>query len=526
MKNTASPREFAYEALLAVERDGMQSHLVIRDFLQKMKSGSGAENDSSASGERVSARDRAFFLRLVEGTIEYRLQLDYIIDRYSKTKTQKMRPGIREILRMAVYQILYMDSVPDRAAVNEAVSLAVRKGFGGLRGFVNGVLRTIAREKDKVVIPGDISIKYSISGEITEAWMRRYGEEKTEAICRAFLEERPLTVHRFRQPAGQNSPERESGINEEEFKNSDGDQDRLLSPTGILDGAFFLSKGVDPAELPEFREGSLYIQDLSSQIAVAAAGIRPGDLVLDLCAAPGGKSLLAAERGARVLSRDLTEEKTELIRQNAERLGLLEACGHAGSAETGNDPGRTGKTDPGDGEERVPEDGQKRMPGDEDDEIGTVKRTGLRVETADAAVFEPAFEEAFDVVIADLPCSGFGVCGRKPEIKYKPYRETAAALAELQRQILSNAVRYVRAGGKLLYSTCTIAEEENEANVRWLLEEYGNKYGLRTAEISRQVKQLLEVRSIPAGEYGVQLLPCDGPWDGFFFSLLQRIRIS
>ncbi len=459
MTRTKSPREFAYEALLAVERDGRQSHLVIRDTLQKMK-----------SGEQVSDRDRAFFLRLTEGTVEYRLLLDHIINRYSKTKTEKMRPGVREILRMTVYQILFMDSVPDRAAVNEAVNLAVNKGFAGLRGFVNGVLRTIVREKAEALWPEykddpvrTLSLRYSISEEILEAWLPQFGAEKTEAICRAFLEERPLAVHRFAPCDGNELKE-------------------YLTPTGILEDAFFLKKGMDPADIPGFSEGRLYVQDLSSQIAVAAAGIRTGDRVLDLCAAPGGKSMLAAERGAQVLARDLTEDKTALIRENAERLGLTDTCGGK-------------KTDRG------------------------MKRVGIRVEAADASMFDPALEAAFDVVIADLPCSGFGVCGRKPEIKYKPYRETVTELAGLQRKILANAVRYIRPGGKMLYSTCTIAEEENGANVRWLLETYRC---LQPAEPSEAVCELLRDRAVPVSGYGIQLLPGDGPWDGFFFSLFQK----
>ena len=133
-------------------------------------------------------------------------------------------------------------------------------------------------------------------------------------------------------------------------------------------------------------------------------------------------------------------------------------------------------------------------------------------------MYDPACEAAFDVVIADLPCSGFGVAGRKPEIKYKPYRETVSALAEIQKKILANAVRYVRPGGKLLYSTCTIAREENEDQVRWLLD----TFPLQPEKPAEPIYALLQSRGISYTETGVQLLPCDGPWDGFFFAVLRR----
>ena len=481
MSKPEKTRETAYEALLAIAKNGGQSHLVIRDVLQAFDAGKTGNTEDAENRRR---RDRAFLTRLIEGTVEYRLQLDYVISLYSRTPLPKMKPQIREILRMAVYQILHMDSVPDRAAVSEAVDLTVKKGFSGLRGFVNGVLRTIAREKGAIVWPDPekepvryISVFYSVGEDIVSAWTARCGREKTEAICRSFLESRPLCVHCF------GSAELTGG-------------EMLYRPSGYLPEAWFLHEDCgNPAELPDFRRGSIYIQDLSSQIAVSAAGIRPGDRVLDLCAAPGGKSLLAAERcclhdpdgktkdmskeaegpdiaadgmsgsAGSVLARDLTPEKTARIRENVLRC----------------------------------------------------RRTNVDIETADARVFDPGLENRFDVVIADLPCSGFGVAGKKPEIKYKSYRETVTELSGIQRQILGNAVRYVRPGGTLLYSTCTIAAEENEDMAAWLVKQYG----LQPVDLRKVLPEALS--GIPgAGNGYVQLLPCDGPWDGFFFSVFTR----
>ncbi len=473
MSTTVNVRKLALEALLAVERDGRQSHLVIRDILQEQKG--------------LPLRERAFFTRLTEGTIEYRLQLDHVLDQVLREPAAKTKPVVLEILRMAVYQILYMDSVPDRAAVHEAVALAEEKGLSGLKGFVNGVLRMVVRKKDELnwLDPRTepdraLSVRYSVPVETVRVWKERYGADLTEKICASFLEDRPLTVRMIRSAA-------EGG--------KTGSVPEELIVSHILERACFLREGAELTRMGAFRGGRIYVQDLSSQIAVVSAGIRPGDRVLDLCAAPGGKSLLAAElaaceeertaaedmseadrRGAcgkgAVLARYISEQKTALIRENCVRC----------------------------------------------------RAENVRAEAADAAVFDPALEEQFDVVIADLPCSGFGICGRKPEIKYKPYRETVTALAELQRSILPNAVRYVRPGGRLLYSTCTIAREENEDNVRWLLD----TFPLRPADLRellpKGVRELPEAqRSLRTASDGyVQLLPCDGPWDGFFFAVLVK----
>ena len=250
------------------------------------------------------------------------------------------------------------------------------------------------------------------------------------------------------------------------------------------------------------------MQDLSSQLAVYSAGIRPGDAVLDLCAAPGGKTMLAAEccaikrddspagthpsaafsHAGRVLARDVSMEKVQKIRENLVRCHV----------------------------------------------------DNVDLAVGDATVFDPALEGRFDVVIADLPCSGYGVAGKKPEIKYKPYRETVDALAALQKEILAHAVRYVKPGGKLLYSTCTIAAEENEENRAWLLKTYDGKGeesgGIRLEKVDitpnipslpevegleqDQARGLADAGTLPHGY--LQLLPSQGPWDGFFFAVFRR----
>jgi len=465
-------RELALETLFLISRDGKQSHLVIRDVLEKYA--------------YLPARDKAFYMRLVEGTIEYRLRLDYIINYFSKTRTSKMKPVIREILRMGVYQIVYMDSVPDSAAVNESVRLAVKKSFSGLRGFVNGVLRSVSAKLFEVKYPVPeedfpkyLEVAYSMPQYLSAKWIAEYGREKTEEICASFLKERPLTV-RFRNDGqarkaaeelpddGHEHPYRDeldSTVTAEILKELT-DNDVFAAGAAYVKNAWNLAGMRDPQGFEAFREGKIVVQDVSSQLAVRAAGIKAGDRVLDLCAAPGGKSLLAADllcgRG-EVVSRDLTPFKMELIRQNIERC-------HA--------------------------------------EL-------IRPECFDATVRDEESVEAFDVVIADVPCSGYGVIGRKPDIKYRADEENQRALVDLQRQILTNAAAYVKPGGTLLFSTCTIGKAENADTVDWLL----RNFPLTGVELAPLLPE--ELKDDAEGCM-LQLLPGVHPCDGFFFARFRK----
>lgn len=462
-------RLLTLETLLAIDEEGAQSHLVVRDVLGKYS--------------YLPEQERSFYRRLVEGTLERRLELDGIINFFSSTKTVKMKPVIREILRMGVYQIKYMDAVPDSAAVNESVKLAVRKGFRGLRGFVNGVLRAVARGIGSVPYPDRedflpyLEMRYSMPRTLTGTWEKRFGREITEKMCASFEDRRPLTV-RIREHSG--TPAHCGGGS---GRQADTDNNirrtlRELADAGIrarrascFDDIYELTGVGDLAGLPAFSDGRLAVQDLSSVIALRAAGIREGDFVIDVCAAPGGKTVLAADLMAqRVLSRDVSGQKAELIAQNVARCGL----------------------------ENI-----------------------VEVQVFDGRERDHALERSADVVIADVPCSGYGIIGRKPEIRYRASAEQVVALTELQRKILANAAVYVKPHGSLLFSTCTISEEENEGNVRWIEKNLGlkpvNLSGALPAEI------LKDARIRESAEKGyVQLLPGVQPCDGFFFARFMR----
>ena len=438
------PRLLAVDMLLEIDREEVPCHLVIRRVLDH--------------GCEMPLRDRNFCRRLTEGTIERCIYLDYMIDQVARTGTKKMKPVIRWIIRTAAYQIWFM-SVPDRAAVSEAVRITAQKGCGPLKGFVNGVLRNLVRRKDGLTLPdrtsdpdGYLSVRYSMPLPIVRRWTERYGREKTEAAAASFEEKPPLTV-RFREDAS--SLERE--LEEEGISVTDAP---YVRDAHILSGV----TGLD--DLPAFRRGALAVQDVSSMLAVRAAGIGKSSTVLDLCAAPGGKAMLAADLApdGRVIARDLTEKRAGLIRSGAARLGI------------GN----------------------------------------LTVECRDASVFDPKLAEIADVVLADVPCSGLGVIGRKPDIRYRISDAKTASLVKLQREILAQAVRYVRPGGTLLYSTCTVDVRENEENAAWLAE----RMKLEPVAVAPDLPE--ELREEAGSKNYLQLLPGTHRCDGFFFAKFRK----
>lgn len=278
-----SERELVLGILLEVTEHGGYSHLVLRDVLAKY--------------QYLDKKERAFITRVSEGTLEHMMELDYILDQFSKVKVKKMKPVIRNLLRSAVYQLKYMDSVPDAAVCNESVKLAVKKGFGSLRGFVNGVLRNVARNLDNVSYPEDpvdnLSIRYSMPRWILELWIPAYGMENVERMLQSFQEEQPLVI-RCRD---EKVPEhlRAEGVHAE--------------PHPYLPYAWQISGFDYLGGLESFQNGEFSVQDISSMLVGETADPQENDYVIDVCAAPGGKSIHVAEKlvgSGHVEARDLT----------------------------------------------------------------------------------------------------------------------------------------------------------------------------------------------------------------------------
>ena len=383
--------------LLAIDRDGQYSHLVLRDVLDKY--------------QYLSKQERAFLTRLTEGTVERMLTLDYVIDQFSKIKVKKMKPLIRELMRLSVYQIMYMDGVPDSAVCNEAVKLARKRGFSGLSGFVNGVLRSVARGWKDVAFQNE-SVRYSVPEWIIDGWNADYGRDVTEKMLEAFMQPAKITVRTNTQKC---TPE--------ELKDRLSQEGVTVEAIEGISYAFALSGFDYLAGLGSFQDGWFYVQDISSMTVAHAADPKKGDYIIDVCAAPGGKSSHLAELldgSGMVEARDLTEYKVGLIEENILRHDLH----------------------------------------------------NMKAVQQDATLFDEASVEKADILICDLPCSGLGVIGRKSDIRYKMTAEKAHDLAVLQQEMLDTVWKYVKRGGKLIYSTCTIHKEENEDNVAAFLQKH------------------------------------------------------
>ena len=448
MTKAINERELILGILLEITRDGEYAHIALRNTLSKY--------------QYLEKRERAFITRVVEGTLEHMMEIDYIINQFSKIKVNTMKPVIRTILRSAVYQILYMDSVPNSAVCNEAVKLAAKKGFVNLKGFVNGVLRNIDRNVNDIQYPKQdnmveyLSIKYSMPTWILEKWKKSYDWETIERILQGFLQEKGTIIR-----CNLNR------ISKEDLKKKLEAEGVTVTQHPYLEYALEISGYDYLGDLESFEDGDFQVQDLSSMLVAEIAAPKEGDYVIDVCAAPGGKSLHIADKlhgTGHVEARDLTDYKVDLIWDNIERSQMknVEAVRH------------------------------------------------------DALVYDEDSKEKADIVIADLPCSGLGVIGKKADIKYKMTEETQRELAKLQKNILQIVHRYVKPGGTLVYSTCTINEEENMKNVRWFLQQNPEFESVSVEPV------LCEGLKKSVKEGCLQLLPGIHESDGFFIAAFRK----
>jgi len=409
IKQIMSERQAALDIIDGITSGGY-NNLKLKDYLKNAG---------------LTAIQKNLVTELVNGVMRNYIYLDYLIARFCETK--KIKPFIRNLLRLSVYQIVFTDKIPAYAAINEAVALCRNRGFGNLSGFVNAVLRKINDNWKNVQLPdrdknltAHLSVKYAVPEWIVDMWQNEYGDDVCERICEAQALRSYVTVcvNTLKTDAKSLAAELErQGVGH-------------AAPSQAHENALLLSGVTDMAALQAFKEGLFHVMDLSAILAVDMLNAANNGTALDMCAAPGGKTFYTAQRyKARVTACDIYPHKLRLISETAARLGL------------GPD---------------------------------------INVLQADATVFDPDFAGRFDAVVVDAPCSGLGVLRKKPDIKLKRTEDDIVALAALQEKILRNAAGYVKPGGTVLYCACTLSKRENEDQTASFLENGGFRLDAQT----------------------------------------------
>ncbi|HLR88278.1 MAG TPA: 16S rRNA (cytosine(967)-C(5))-methyltransferase RsmB [Atopostipes sp.] len=442
-----SSRYLALETLEKIEREDAYSNLLLREVLDT---------------HEISKEESNLLTELVYGVLQRKMTLDYQLEPFLK-KQKKLDHWIRQLLRISLYQMEYLDRIPDHAIINEAANIARVKGHRGIVGLVNGILRNIQRKG--VRHPSDIqptnkrlSIQYSLPQWLIDEFIEQLGEKEAEELATSFSERPRLSLR-----VNLNKISREEAMDElreEGFEVVESE----ISPYGIV-----VKKGV-PIETRLFKEGYLAIQDESSMLVAPALNVEPQHYVLDACAAPGGKTMhiatnfLKKEDGGKVVALDVHEHKINLIKENAKRLGV--------------------------------------------EEVVETKCVDAR------KVLDLFEEETFDRILIDAPCSGLGLMRRRPEIRYNKTKEDILSLQKLQLEIINEVSKTLKIGGELIYSTCTITQKENQEVVDQFLEK-NKQFSKAEVELPENELQISE-------DGTVTIYPHQYGTDGFFISRIKK----
>ena len=409
---------------------------------------------------KISNQDRGLATEIIYGVIENKYYIDYMIDKLSKVKTNKMEIYVKTLLRMGIYQIMFLNSISDYAAVNETVNLAKKKN-SKVSGFINGILRNVIRQKEeigKVKTKDDVdylSIKYSYDKWMIRNWMIHFGKEFTEELLEAN-NERPNIYLRTNTLK----------ITRDELIKKLEKQNIKAEKVNVVEEAIKVEHLKDIENNSLYKEGLFTVQDVSSMLVGKVMNPKENSLVLDVCSAPGGKTTHMAtlmNNTGQVVSRDIYDHKLKLIKATSKRLGL----------------------------------------------------TNVDVEEFDGMKLDRESIAKFDYVLADVPCSGLGIIRRKPEIKYKE-KEEFRQLPPIQKKILENASKYVKVGGTLIYSTCTIQDSENIDVVNEFLQKNKNFELVPIKEVN------VDLENQEKGY--MKIYPNVHNMDGFFISKLIRVR--
>lgn len=438
-------RELAFKTLYDIERNKNYSNISINKNFKNIN---------------ISDQEKGLATELIYGIIENKYYLNYIIDKLSKIKSKKMSTYVKISLWLGIYQILFLDSIKEHAAVNESVSL-IKKYDKKSSGFVNAILRNVLRNKETIMdidkdnIVDFLSIKYSYNPWIIQKWINVFGEDFTQDLLDSNSEKPNLYIRT-----------NTTKISRDELIEKLKSQGIICSKVNGIDEAIMVQnlKNIDNNKL--FKDGFFTVQDISSMLVGKVTNPKDGSLVLDMCSAPGGKAThLAAlmNNSGQVVARDVFEHKLKLINNTVKRLGLK----------------------------------------------------NVEVENFDALKIDENSIGKFDYVVSDVPCSGMGIIKRKPEIKFKK-EEELKDLPVIQSEILNNASKYVKAGGVLIYSTCTIHDEENIDIVNEFLKNNENFELVPIDEVK------IDLDNQDKGY--IKIYPNIHGMDGFFIAKLKRVR--
>jgi 16S rRNA (cytosine967-C5)-methyltransferase len=443
MKNV---RETALELLETIEKNQSYSNLILHHAIEKNK---------------VPKKDVGLLTELVYGTLQRKMTLDFYLNPFLQ-KSKKLDKWVPYLLRLTLYQMEFLDKIPDHAAINEAVEIAKKRGHKGVAGFVNGVLRNIQREGlpsvSNIQDPIErVSVATSHPYWLVERWSKQFGLDKTKEMCELNLLA-PTQTARVNQ----------SLITRDEALSLLREEGYSVEPSAIIPESIHCLQG-NIAASNTYKEGFLTIQDESSMLVAYALGVTQNEKILDACAAPGGKSTHIAEKlkgTGMVYSLDLHEHKVKLIKENADRLRL----------------------------------------------------ENIEAQALDSRkVVEHFVNQQFDRILLDAPCSGLGVMRRKPDMKYTKKEEDLSRLQTIQLDLLKAVSPLLKKDGILVYSTCTVDQEENEAVVRTFLEtnpEFEGDLGWKE-RMPEAIQPLIQ-------SYDLQVFPQDFGSDGFYIAVIRK----
>lgn len=411
----------------------------------------------------VSDLDASLVREIVYGVLENKIYIDYVIRSFSKVRLKKIAPMVMNILRIGIYQMIFMNKIPDSAAVNESVKLAKKHTHKGSQGFVNGMLRNVARNKDNIELPDKskdgekyLSVKYSHPEWMIKRWVEEFGFKFTEQLVKANNKKPKLNIR-----TNTLKTDRDSLIERLEKQNL------ICTKTRYSRDGIIIENPINITNTVEFKEGYFQIQDESSMLVSQIMNPKEGSLVVDVCSAPGGKTTHIAEKmnnKGKVIARDIHTHKLELIDENSKRLGI----------------------------------------------------NIIKTEQYDATVLDKSLVEQADYCLVDAPCTGLGLIRRKPDIKWSKQEEDIKDISNLQYTILQTTSNYVKKGGTLIYSTCTIEKDENINLVKRFLKENGEFELVDFKNLLDNSEEIIKEKGY------LELFPNENDTDGFFISKMVR----